>query len=232
MRGLALAACALIASGAWAADASKADQRLQDSAAVLSEVMSTPDKGIPQDLLAKAQCVIIIPAVKKAAFIVGGEYGRGFAECRNASGTGWGAPAGMKLEGGSVGFQIGGSETDLILLVMNRRGMEKILNDKVTLGADASVAAGPVGRTAQADTDLKMSAEILAWSRAKGVFAGIALNGASLRPDTDRNAELYGRRMSTKEILMSNMAPPPAAHALIADLDRYSMRSNNADRVR
>jgi len=229
MRGLALAASVLIASGVWAADAPKADERLRDAAAVLDEVMSAPDKGIPQDLLAKAECVIVIPSMKKAAFVVGGEYGRGFAECRNPSGTGWGSPAAMKLEGGSVGFQIGGSDTDLILLVMNKRGMQKLNSDKITLGADASVAAGPVGRTAAANTDLKMSAEMLAWSRSKGVFAGISLNGASLRPDNSRNEELYGHKMGTREILMSNSAPPAAARPLIAELDKYSS-SSSADR--
>ena len=224
MRGIAIAAWLLAASGVWGAERPKADERLRDSGAVLGEVMAAPDRGIPQDLLAKAQCVIVIPAVKQAAFLIGGEYGRGFAECRNASGTGWGAPAGMKLEGGSVGFQIGGSDTDLILLVMNRRGMEKLLSDKVTLGAGASVAAGPVGRSANVETDVEMHAEMLAWSRSKGLFAGVALNGATLRPDRNRDAELYGRRTGTREILMGNMAPPPAARPLIAELDRYSMR--------
>lgn len=231
MKGLVIASSLLVTTGLFAADVPKAEERLRDAAAVLGEVMSAPDKGIPQDLLAKAQCVIVIPGVKKAAFVVGGEYGRGFAECRRESGTGWGAPAGFKLEGGSVGFQIGGSDTDLILLVMNRRGMDKLTGDKITLGADASVAAGPVGRTAEANTDVRMSAEILAWSRAKGLFAGVALNGASLRPDEARDEELYGHKIRTREILMSSLPAPAAAHPLIAELDKYSMRSNNADRV-
>jgi len=193
--------------------------------------MGTPDKGIPQDLLSKAQCVIVIPNMKKAAFVVGGEYGRGFAECRNTAGTGWGSPAAVKLEGGSVGFQIGGSETDLIMLVMNRRGMDKLAQDKITLGADASIAAGPVGRTAAANTDLKMNAEILAWSRAKGLFAGVSLNGASLREDKDTNADLYGHSMTNREVLASTAAAPAAAQPLISALDKYSSRSSNADRV-
>jgi SH3 domain-containing YSC84-like protein 1 len=199
-------------------------QRLRASADVLSELMQTPDKGIPQDLLAKAQCIIIFPGVKKAAFIVGGEYGKGFAECRNADGTGWRAPAAVALEGGSVGFQIGGVSTDLILVVRNRHGMQSLLSDKFTLGADVSAAAGPVGRTADADTDAKLNAEILAWSRAKGLFAGVSLNGATIHNDSDTNEALYGKRLTNREILTSDMRPPSAAHPLVAALDRYSMR--------
>jgi lipid-binding SYLF domain-containing protein len=183
---------------------------------------SAADRGIPHDLFDKAQCVVIIPNLVKAAFVVGGEYGHGFAQCRNASGTGWSAPASMRVEGGSVGFQIGGSATDLVLLVMNQSGMNKLLGDKITLGADASVAAGPVGRSASAQTDLKMSAEILAWSRSKGLFAGVALNGATLRPDEKTDRELYGRALTNREILMGNVRPPAAADSLVAALDQYS----------
>ena len=232
MKTLAITASLFMAAGAtgiWAADQPKATERLQDAASILSEVMATPDKGIPQDLLAKAQCVIIIPSMKKAAFVVGGEYGRGFAECRKSEGMGWGAPAAVRMEGGSVGFQIGGSATDLILLVMNRRGMDKLLGDKFTLGADASLAAGPVGRTANANTDVKMNAEILAWSRSKGLFAGVSLNGATLRQDEDRNAELYGHKVNNREVLTGTMTPPPAAEPLIHQLDKYSAHSD-ADR--
>jgi lipid-binding SYLF domain-containing protein len=232
MKSLAITTSLLLAvgaSGVWAADQEKAGERLTDAAAVLSEVMATPDKGIPQDLLAKAQCVVIIPSMKKAAFVVGAEYGRGFAECRKADGLGWGAPAAVRMEGGSVGFQIGGSATDLILLVMSRRGMDKLVGDKFTLGADASLAAGPVGRTANANTDVKMTAEILAWSRSKGLFAGISLNGATLRQDQDRNAELYGKKMDNREVLLGSMPAPPAAEPLIHELDKYSSTSN-ADR--
>ena len=230
MKGLAIVGLSLLVS-AGSGLAKPTNERLDAAARVFSEVMSTPDKGIPQDLLAKAQCVIIIPGMKKAAFVVGAQYGRGFAECRNSSGAGWTAPAAVRLEGGSVGFQIGGSDTDLIMLVMNRHGMDRLMGDKFTLGADASVAAGPVGRTAAADTDARMSAEILAWSRAKGLFAGIALNGATMRPDQDANEELYGHKMSSREVLSGNMAPPPEARPLIAELDKYSGFSN-ADRVR
>ena len=205
--------------------AETAQERLADSAAVFSEIMATPDKGIPQDLLEKAQCVIIVPGMKKAAFVVGGEFGKGFAECRNQGGTGWGAPAAMRAEGGSVGFQIGGSSTDVVMLVMNKRGMEKLASSKFTLGADASVAAGPVGRTADAQTDAYMTAEILAWSRTKGLFAGISLSGATLRPDQDSNKELYGSKMTTKEIINGNLPAPTGADKLVAELNRFSMRS-------
>ena len=230
MKSLVIASSLLIASGVWADDQPKTSERLNEAASVLSEVMSTPDKGIPQDLFSKAECVIIIPNMKKAAFVVGGEYGRGFAECRNSSGTGWGSPAAVRMEGGSVGFQIGGSSTDLIMLVMNKRGMQHLLDDKFTLGADASLAAGPVGRTANANTDVKLNAEILAWSRSKGLFAGISLNGATLRPDPDRNEDLYGHKMNNREVLMGSMKAPAAAQPLITQLDKYSSRSSNADR--
>ncbi len=227
MRGFAIAVSFLVSTTALLA--ATAQERLTESANVFSEIMATPDKGIPQDLLSKAQCIMIVPAMKKAAFVVGGEYGRGFVECRNTSGTGWGAPAAVKVEGGSVGFQIGGSATDVIMLVMNRRGMDKLLGDKVTLGADASIAAGPVGRTAAANTDAKMSAEMLSWSRSKGLFAGISLNGASVRPDQDANAELYGQKMNNREVLMGSVTRPEAAQQLISELDRYA-GSSNADR--
>jgi lipid-binding SYLF domain-containing protein len=205
--------------------------RLDRSAQVFPEVMSTPDKGIPQDLLNRSQCVIILPDLKKAAFVVGGEYGRGYAVCRKAGGPGWGAPAAVRLEGGSVGFQIGGSSTDVIMLVMNRAGMDKLTQDKFTLGADASVAAGPVGRTANAKTDVKMDAEILAWSRSKGLFAGVSLNGATLRPDTDSNEKLFGKKLTNHEILMGNIAPPAGAHPLISELNKFSSVAD-ADRAK
>lgn len=215
----------------FAADGQK---NLAESASVFSEIMDTPDKGIPQDLLEKAQCVLIVPGLKKAAFVVGGEYGRGFAVCRNQSGTGWAAPAAVRMEGGSVGFQIGGSSTDIVMLVMTKRGMDKLLGDKFTLGADAAVAAGPVGRNAKANTDATMTAEMLAWSRSKGLFAGISLNGATVRNDLDTNAELYGHKMTNKEVIMSDMAAPESARALITVLDRYSMHKEgtSADRAK
>ncbi len=203
--------------------AETAQERLRDSAEVFHEIMATPDKGIPQDLLAKASCVVIVPGMKKGAFIVGGQYGKGFTICHKG-GMGWGAPAAVRVEGGSFGFQIGGSSTDVVMLIMNEHGMRQLDKDKFTLGADASIAAGPVGRTATAGTDAYMSAEILSWSRSKGLFAGVALNGATLRPDMDDNKELYGQRLNSKEILMTSMSPPEAAHQLITELDRYAMR--------
>jgi lipid-binding SYLF domain-containing protein len=222
MKGLCFGA-ALILTGTLIA-AETPQERIAKATDVISDVTSSsaPDKGIPHDLFDKAQCVVVIPDLLKGAFVVGGEFGHGFAECRNANGVGWSAPAAMKLEGGSVGFQIGGSATDLVLLVMNRSGMNKLLSDKITLGADASVAAGPVGRSANAQTDLKMSAEILAWSRSKGLFAGIALNGATLRPDSKVDEELYGRALTNREILMGNVRTPGVAEPLTTALDRYS----------
>jgi len=198
--------------------------RLKESAEVLTEVMDAPDKAIPDELLEKSQCVVIVPGMKKGAFIVGAKYGRGFLLCRERSGVGWSAPAAVKVEGGSFGFQIGGSETDAIMLVMNQRGAEKLLSSKFTLGADASVAAGPVGRTSSADTDLKMTAEILTYSRARGVFAGVALNGATLRPDKEANRELYRASLTNRQIVMGNTTAPAAASRLRADLTRYSAR--------
>ena len=167
-------------------------KRLGEAAAVLSEIMSTPDKGIPRDLLEKAHCIVIVPSVKTAAFVVGAKFGKGYLSCRNEGGMGWSAPATIRIEGGSFGFQIGGSETDLVMLVMNQGGRNKLLASKFTLGAEGSVAAGPVGRTATAQTDAQMHAEILSWSRSQGLFAGIALEGATLREDLDDNATLYG----------------------------------------
>ncbi len=222
MKCIAMSAALLLPVAAFAAET--AQERLDAAATVFSEIMRTPDKGIPQDLLAKSQCVVIVPGLKKAAFVVGGQFGRGFAECRNQGGTGWGAPGSVRIEGGSFGLQIGGSSTDVVMLVMNREGMNKLLGDKFTLGADASVAAGPVGRTANADTDVKMTAEILAWSRAKGIFAGISLSGATLRNDADANAELYGHKIDNKDVLNGSMAPPAAAQKLTAVLDKYSVR--------
>jgi lipid-binding SYLF domain-containing protein len=195
-------------------------KRLDEAAVVFSEVMATPDKGIPQDLVADARCIIIVPGLKTAAFLVGGKYGKGYVSCRN-NGAGWSAPGTVRIEGGSFGFQIGGSSTDLIMLVMNEGGEKRLLSSKFTLGAEGSVAAGPVGRTATAQTDLQMHAEILSWSRTQGLFAGLALEGATLRQDLDDNAELYGTRLENREILTSSMAVPAAAGKLIAELNRH-----------
>jgi lipid-binding SYLF domain-containing protein len=203
--------------------AESASTRLQSSAEVLSEIMSAPDKGIPQELLDGAQCVAVVPGMKKGAFVVGAKFGKGFVTCHNHAGRGWSAPAAVKVEGGSFGFQIGGSETDVVMLIMNEVGAEKLMSDKFTLGADASVAAGPVGRTASADTDAKMRAEILTYSRARGAFAGIALDGATLRPDKETNAELYGNgNLTTKEIIHGSVTPPASAKVLTSELSKYS----------
>jgi len=212
--------------------ASTAQERLKDATEVFQSVMNTPDKGIPQELLEKAQCAVIVPSLKKGAFIVGAEYGKGFVTCRNPSGAGWGAPAAIKVEGGSFGFQIGGQGIEVIMLVMNKRGMDQLSKSKFTLGADASIAAGPVGRASSAQTDAYMTAEILSWSRSKGLFAGIALKGATLRPDEDANQELYGRKLGTRDIIMAHdVKAPAAASGLIAALDRYSMhKGSDADR--
>jgi lipid-binding SYLF domain-containing protein len=201
-----------------------AANRLKTSAEVLTEIMAAPDKGIPQELLEKAECLVIVPGVKKAAFIVGGSYGRGFISCRQRPSMGWSAPAAIKAEGGSFGFQIGGSETDAVMLVMNRRGAEKLMSSRFTLGADASVAAGPVGRTSSAGTDLKLQAEILTYSRARGVFAGIALDGSTLRPDKEANRELYDNDLTNQEIVTGQTKPPVAAAEFMAYLNRYSAR--------
>jgi lipid-binding SYLF domain-containing protein len=199
-------------------------KRLGEAAAVFSEVMSTPDKGLPQDLLERAHCIVIVPSLKTGAFIVGGKFGKGYLSCRDKSGFGWSAPATVRIEGGSVGFQIGGSTTDLILLVMSERGAAKLLESKFTLGGESSVAAGPVGRTATAQTDLQMHAEILSWSRSQGLFAGIALEGATLRQDLDDNATLYGSKLENRDIVTSGRAAPKSGAALISLLNKQSAR--------
>jgi SH3 domain-containing YSC84-like protein 1 len=203
-------------------------KRLNAAASVLSEIMGTPDKGIPQDLLERAHCIVIVPGLKTAGFIVGGKYGKGYLSCRNKSNSGWSAPATVRIEGGSVGFQIGGSETDLIMLVMNERGADKLLSSKFTLGAEGSVAAGPVGRTATAQTDAQMHAEILSWSRSQGLFAGLALEGATLRQDLDDNAALYGRKLENRDIVTNGRAAPRSAARLMIELNKYSPREKSA----
>jgi lipid-binding SYLF domain-containing protein len=199
-------------------------KRLNEASAVFSEIMAAPDRGIPQDMLANAHCIVIVPGLKTAAFLVGAKYGKGYLSCRNRSGLGWSAPGTVRIEGGSVGFQIGGSQTDLIMLVMNARGADKLLSSKFTLGAEGSVAAGPVGRTATAQTDAQMHAEILSWSRSQGLFAGVALEGATLRQSLDDNAALYGKRLKNREIVTTPVRTPQAAAKLIAQLNRYSAR--------
>ena len=219
-------AAALATATLVAADREPA-KRLDESAAVLSEIMSAPDKGIPADLLGNAHCLVIVPDLKTAAFVVGGKYGKGYISCRGTTGTGWSAPAAMRIEGGSVGFQIGGSSTDLIMLVMSERGAEKLLESKFTVGAEGSAAAGPVGRTATAQTDAQMHADILSWSRSRGLFAGVALEGATLRQDLDDNSTLYGSPLETRQIVRGTVRMPSAARKLIDLLNQYSVHENN-----
>jgi lipid-binding SYLF domain-containing protein len=225
---LALSLC----SSAVLVAADTPQERLSDSAKVFNEIMATPDKGIPQDLLEKANCIVIVPGMKQAAFGIGGKWGRGYAVCRRENGRHWGGPAAIRVEGGSFGFQIGGSSTDVVMLVMNERGMRRLLEDKFTLGGEATVAAGPVGRESSANTDAQLSAEILSWSRAKGLFAGIALQGATMRPDNDVDQELYGRKLTNKEILTGDVQPPASSRELISALNRYSPREDSADRTK
>jgi lipid-binding SYLF domain-containing protein len=204
--------------------ASDAPKRLQSAAGALKEVMDIPDKSIPQDLLNKAECIVIVPDLKKGAFIIGAKYGKGFVSCRKKGGVGWSAPGAVRIEGGSVGLQIGGSEMDVFMLIMNERGMDRLLSTKFTLGGDATVAAGPVGRSTQAETDARFTAEILTWSRSRGLFAGISLSGATLREDEDWNIDLYGKKITNREIVTGDVAAPKAAATLLSELDRYSSR--------
>lgn len=198
------------------------NDRLDASADTLTEMMRASDRGIPQDLLDKAKCVVIVPGMKKAGFIFGAKYGRGFATCRRAGGSGWSAPAAMQVEGGSFGFQIGASETDVALLVMNDGGMRHLLSDKFTLGGEATVAAGPLGRDAAAQTDVEAQAEMLSYSRARGLFAGISLEGATLAPDADTNRELYGHNSTNREILTGAFKTPAVARKFERALHRES----------
>ena len=211
---------------ASAADQTKDDDRLRNCGTVLKEVLDIPD-NIPQDLLDKADCVVVFPSVLKAAFIIGGSYGRGAMSCRRGEDFrgSWGAPTMMALEGGSFGFQLGGEATDFVLLVMNERGASGILASKVKLGADASVAAGPVGRTASAETDATLRADILSYSRARGAFAGVALEGSTIRPDNGANKQIYGREVPAGQIVLSgHVAAPLSAQSLISTLDSKTPR--------
>jgi lipid-binding SYLF domain-containing protein len=223
MRSKLITTMALSASLLSAAE-SDAAKRLSVAATNFKEVMDTPDKSIPQGLLEKAQCIVIIPGEKAAAFIVGGKYGKGFVSCRKKDGVGWSAPGSMRIEGGSFGLQIGGNETDVFMLIMNQKGMDRLLSTKFTVGADATAAAGPVGRSTQAETDAALTAEILTWSRSRGLFAGVSLNGSTLREDSGWNKELYGKEIKNREIVTGTTEPPAAASAFMAELNKYSSR--------
>lgn len=198
-------------------------ERLDEATSVIQEVMAAPDKGIPQDLMNKANCIVVVPGMKKGAFILGAEYGKGYATCRQKGVRGWSAPATVRVEGGSVGFQIGGTETDVILLIMNQRGADSLMKSKFTLGGEAQAAAGPVGRATTADTDAAMRAEILSYSRSRGVFAGISLKGATMREDLDSNKAMYGQRLTTAEIVRDRkVKPTPSGSKFIATIEKYS----------
>jgi SH3 domain-containing YSC84-like protein 1 len=217
MKSRLLCLLALAPALTFAADAAK---HINAAADVFNEIMATPDKGVPQDLLKKAECIGIVPGLKRAGFVVGAKYGKGVLVCRTASGR-WSGPEVIRIEGGSIGLQIGAGETDLVFLIMNEHGQNKLLEDKFTIGGDVSAMAGPVGRTAEAQTDAMMHAEILSYSRARGVFAGISLEGSTLRPDGDENRELYGRDVTPKEILMGDAPRPEAARSLYGTLNQY-----------
>jgi len=211
----------------WAANKDKAEDRLKDCGAVLKEIIDIPD-NIPQDLLDKANCVVIYPSVLKAAFVIGGSYGRGAMTCRKGENfTGpWGAPTMMALEGGSFGFQLGGQATDFVLLVMNEGGARGILAGKAKLGGDASVAAGPVGRNASAETDVTLRSEILSYSRSRGLFAGVSLEGSTIRPDSKANERIYGEKLEAKQIVLSDQVKvPAAAEQLVSTLDTKTSRT-------
>jgi lipid-binding SYLF domain-containing protein len=216
---LRLVFCVAVAATAVYSQEETPDHRLRTSTAVLHEIMSAPDRGIPRDLLDKAQCIVVVPGLKKAAFVFGGEYGRGFAICRGHGA--WGGPAAIRFSGGSFGAQIGGESRDVVMLVMNHRGMEKLASDKFTLGADLSAAAGPVGRTATAETDLQLHAEILSYSRTRGAFAGAALDGTVVSKDDSEDRKLYGREVNNKAILEGALPPPEGAKRLRSELGRY-----------
>src|SRR6266481_785864 len=207
----------------------KEEDRVKDAGKVMTEILNVPD-DVPQDLLDKAECVVVFPSVLKAAFIIGGSYGRGVMTCRTGSNFNgpWGAPSMMALEGGSFGLQIGGEATDFVLLVMNDRGANGILSSKVKLGGDASVAAGPVGRSASAETDASLRAEVLSYSRARGLFAGISLEGSTIRPDNDANERIYGQKMSARDIVLRHeTSPPPAAAQLLSTLNARTPQHRN-----
>ena len=204
-------------------------QRLSDATTVLSEIMQAPDKGIPRDLLNRAECVVVVPGLKSGGFIVGAKYGKGFITCRRNGRTGWSAPGSIRIEGGSFGLQIGAAATDVIMLVMNDEGRKAVLSSQYTIGAGAKVAAGPVGRSSTAQTSGWMSAGILSYSRSRGVFAGVSLQGSTLRQDLDDNEALYGKKLDNKEIVNSRtLAVPAAARKFIAELSRYSPREKKS----
>ena len=215
-----------LASLAWSIDKEEETKRINNAATVLSEIMTTPDKGIPDSVMKNAKCVAVVPSLIKAGFVFGGQYGRGVASCHNAKG--WSAPAPILIGGGSFGLQIGGEAVDLVLLIMNDKGMEGLLSSKFKLGADASAAAGPVGRQAEGDTDWKMKAEVLTYSRARGIFAGVTLNGAVVKQDDDATKALYGKDTSFPTILKGEVPPPSGSASFLAALKKFSTQAQTA----
>lgn len=222
MKKLCLGALAVVALACNAFSADTEVDRLNAATAVLKAMTHMDDKGVPMDLIEKSTCIVVVPNLKKGGFIVGAKYGRGFLACRKASGVNWTNPAAIRIEGGSFGFLIGGTETDVILLVMNKEGATKLLESTFTLGGDATVAAGPVGRNTSAQTDAKLTAGILSYSRARGAFAGVAIEGGTLRQDEDDNKALYGSPLTTKQVLTGTVKTPAAARPFIATLDGIS----------
>src|ERR1700738_754920 len=215
--------CTFMLAADEPAKESKATDRVQAAADVLNEIESAPDSGIPQEILGKAECVAVVPSMLKGGFIVGAKYGRGLASCRTPKG--WSAPAFFTVKGGSVGFQIGGQAVDLVMLVMNNDGMKHLLSSKFALGADASGAAGPVGRHAEGNTDWKMRAQVLTYSRARGIFAGVSLNGAVVKQDKDSTREFYGRMVPFRTSLTGEIEPPPAGNAFLSSLSKWAQEA-------
>ena len=207
-----------------------AEKRVSQSAEVLNEILNAKDRGVPEDLLSKAECVGVVPSLKRAGFIVGAKYGKGVVVCRNAGR--WSAPSTIRIEGGSFGLQIGAGETDLVFIVMNHKGVEDLMKDKFTLGGDAAVMAGPVGRSGEAQTDALMRAEILSYSRSHGVFAGVSLDGSTLRPDNDDNRDLYGHEIDQRTILTGQVHRPAVARELYAQLDRHGIVKRETHQTR
>src|SRR6202162_2189997 len=215
--------CAVSFAANDQAKESKATDRVQAAADVLNQIESAPDSGIPREILSKAECVAVVPSLLKGGFIVGAKYGRGLASCRAPKG--WSAPAFFMMTGGSIGFQIGGQAVDLVMLIMNNDGMQHLLSSQFALGADASVAAGPVGRHAEGNTDWKMRATVLTYSRARGIFAGVSLNGASIKQDKDATREFYGHMVTFKAALTGEVDPPPPANAFLTTLAKWAQEA-------
>jgi lipid-binding SYLF domain-containing protein len=220
---LVVSLCTLMFAADEPAKESKATDRVQASADVLNEIESAPDSGIPQEILGRAECVAVVPSMLKGGFVVGAKYGRGLASCRTPKG--WSSPAFFTVKGGSFGFQIGGQAVDLVMLIMNNEGMQRLLSSQVALGADASVAAGPVGRHAEGNTDWKMRAQVLTYSRARGVFAGVSLNGAVLKQDKDSTRDFYGHMVTFKAALTGEVEPPAAANPFLSTLAKWAQEA-------